>query len=173
MATKRNSHLNKSNNTSEKKTENFKVGSENARFLLTQKVSYLHTVATICMSWWVSSIVFCGSIIAAVWVNRDDLYKSGIISELGYAVGFFFFSFICFGFAALYYLYRYKTKIKRLVGNLKAEPSEKIPENIFNYEINSIMCGIIIGIITFILILGVWVYLFTNLNAGHWKVLKI
>jgi hypothetical protein len=40
---------------------------DNPRFLLEQKIASLNTVANVSMTWWVSSVVFCALIFAAVW----------------------------------------------------------------------------------------------------------
>ena len=63
---------------------------DNPRFLLEQKIASLNTVANVSMTWWVSSIVFCGAIFAAVWLYRGDLFESGIMKSLGRVLLIFF-----------------------------------------------------------------------------------
>ena len=150
--------------------EELEIDKETIQFLLKHKLSYLNTVATVCMSWWVSSIVFCGTILAAVWLKRGDLVKSDIILPLGGVVAFFFLTFICFGICALIHLGKFRDDISTLSGKLKPEGLKPFFSNIFKREINSIWWGILIGITTFILILGVWFYLFIGLYKGCWKV---
>ncbi|HEY0428592.1 MAG TPA: hypothetical protein VGC76_12495 [Pyrinomonadaceae bacterium] len=149
---------------------------ETLHFLLGQKLIYLNTIAKVCMSWWVSSIVFCGTILAAVWLRRGELVDSGIINYLGFFVGCFFLSFIGFGIAALYYLFKFRDKISELIAPPNSSQtqtdSKQISADAFNIEIHSIMCGILIGIVTFILILIVWIILFVSLYQGCCKVFQ-
>ena len=70
---------------------------EETRFLLGQKLAYVNTLASVCMTWWVSSIVFCGSILAAVWLYRDKLIVSGLIHLLGVFLSLFFAGIAVFG----------------------------------------------------------------------------
>ncbi len=79
-----------------KENDDIKMHNENLRFLLGHKLSNLNIVSTVCMSWWVSSIVFCGSILAAVWLRRTELVESNIIVYLAFFVACFFASFIYF-----------------------------------------------------------------------------
>ena len=44
--------------------------------LLQKKLDFVTTLANIGMTWWVSSVVFCGSILAAVWVYRKEVASS-------------------------------------------------------------------------------------------------
>lgn len=142
---------------------------ETLYFLIEQKLTYLNTVAKVCMSWWVSSIVFCGTILAAVWLRRAELVDSGIIKLLGIAVAGFFASFIYFGITAIWCLNKLKTEISDLIKSLKSANSKQIPETAFKIEIDSIKRAIEIGIGTFILILIVWILLCLNLYQGCCK----
>lgn len=148
------------------------INNENVRFLLGQKISHFNTVSHVCMSWWVSSIVFCGSILAAVWFNRSDLMQSGIFPILGFVVAFFFLSFIWFGTVINRYLTRLDKDISFLIKKLKPNVSKLNPDCAFGAETHSIKWGIRIGISTFILILLAWFFLVTTLHLGFWKSLQ-
>lgn len=152
-----------------KKLKEDKISSENVHFLLEHKLSYLNTVSNVCMSWWVSSVVFCGSIVAAVWLNRKDLVESGIILWLGFVVAIFFAGFILFGIRIDKYLSRLKTNISCLTKELKPPGLKQNLTQTFNIEIETIKCGVWIGIGTFIFILIVWIALFLTLYLNCWK----
>jgi len=133
-----------------------KEGDENIRFLLGQKLSFLNTAAKVCMSWWVSSIVFCGTILAVVWFKRGE-FEPGILTLLSIAVTIFFASFILFGMSAIWHLREFEAGINNFIGKLKLDDSKQIFTDVFKHEINSIRRGIIIGIGSFILVLIVWI----------------
>jgi hypothetical protein len=70
------------------------------------------------MQWWVSSIVFCGAVLAAVWSNRAELRQPGILIGLG-VILFVFFSFISyFGFSVAHRLGIVQQEIAVLAYNL-------------------------------------------------------
>lgn len=154
----------KSKDKKSKKDNKPEIDYETPRFLLGQKLIYLNTIAKVCMSWWVSSIVFCGTILAAVWLRRDELVNSLVFIPLGIAIASFFASFIYFGITAIQHLSIFKTEISELLEKLKFADSEPVSTNIFDMEIGSIRRGIEIGIGTFILILIVWIALFLSLH---------
>lgn len=91
---------------------------ETLRFLITQKMSYVNSTVNVCMQWWVSSIVFCGAVLAAVWSNRAELRQPGILIGLG-VILFVFFSFISyFGFSVAHRLGIVQQEIAVLAYNL-------------------------------------------------------
>jgi hypothetical protein len=156
-------------NETNKQIKDLEIDNENLRFLLGHKLSYLTTVSIVCMSWWVSSIVFCGSIIAAVWYKRADLVEPKIIIVLGVAVTLFFASFIRFGNAIDNYLTNLKADIVILMEKLRPADPKMISTDIFEHEIEGIKKGIRIGIHSFILILFVWIILIIVLYHGYWN----
>lgn len=65
--------------------------------LIELKLLTLHSLQSTGMTWWASSVVFCASVIAAVWNQRKTLVKRGFINWLGFAIGFFFISIVSYG----------------------------------------------------------------------------
>jgi len=91
---------------------------ETIRFLITQKMSYVSSTVNVCMQWWVSSIVFCGAVLAAVWSNRAELRAPGILIGLG-VILLAFFSFISyFGFSVAHRLGIVQQEIAALADKL-------------------------------------------------------
>ncbi len=66
--------------------------------ILQHKLSFLDTMSNVAMLWWVSSVVFCGYIIAAVWMKRDEIEKKDFPLPWFFFIVFaFFFSIVVFG----------------------------------------------------------------------------
>jgi hypothetical protein len=61
---------------------NDKPTDDTTRYLIGQKISYVNSTVNVCMLWWVSSIVFCAYVLAAVWSMRAVL-GPGYIAGLG------------------------------------------------------------------------------------------
>ncbi|HEX8069088.1 MAG TPA: hypothetical protein VF546_03990 [Pyrinomonadaceae bacterium] len=68
-------------------------------FLIEQKMSYINSTVNVCMLWWASSIVFCGSVLAAVWSALGPLRNlSRFTMGLGLVLFAFFSVIPLFGF---------------------------------------------------------------------------
>jgi|GEM_PF-2486939 len=76
---------------------NASISGDTIRFLIQQKMSYVNSTVNVCMLWWVSSIVFCGYVLAAVWLYRDQLREPGYLIGLGLILFVFFFFIAYFG----------------------------------------------------------------------------
>jgi hypothetical protein len=74
------------------------ISDETLCFLIEQKVSYVNSTVNVCLLWWVSSIVFCGYVLAAVWSQREQLKQFGYVMGLGIILFVFFFFIAHFGF---------------------------------------------------------------------------
>jgi hypothetical protein len=135
---------------------------DNPRFLLEQKIASLNTVANVGMTWWVSSIIFCGSIFAAVWLYRGDLVESGIMKSLGRVLLIFFLGVIVFGGLIIVYL----CKVRKEISALSAALGGK---GYFSIELNFFISAMIVGTLSFLLIAVVWIFLYTGLSAGTWR----
>lgn len=68
------------------------------QFIIEHKLYTLHSLQSTGMSWWVSSVVFCASIIGAVWYHRKQLASHPeVMKSLRFAIGFFFITVIAYG----------------------------------------------------------------------------
>jgi len=132
---------------------------ENIRFLLEQKLALMNMAGNVCMAWWVSSVVFCGSILAVVWLNRSELVESGMIDLLGIALSIFFVSIINFG-ALIIWFY---------LGNLRKEICDLTKKEFFSTELSTLKWTMINGTFSFFLILLLWIVIWIGLSSGWWK----
>lgn len=138
-------------------------GDDETRFLLGQKLAYANTLASVCMTWWVSSIVFCGSILAAVWLYRNELINSGMIHLLGVLLSLFFAGIVIFG-AQITWNY-----LPKLGKDLSSLPKKSNGDDFFSTEFSTFKWSMVIGTISFLFILGVWIILWACLASGCWK----
>jgi hypothetical protein len=134
------------------------VEKDTSQSLLEQKIASLGTLANVCVTWWVSSVVFCGSILAAVWLNRRELVESNIIGLLGFLLLTFFLSIIGFGALVIVYLCKLYKEVKRK------------HRSYFSREIKYFIWAMAVGTSSFILILGGWIVLWEWLWSGSLKV---
>jgi hypothetical protein len=135
------------------------------RFFLEQKLTYVNTIAHVCMTWWVSSVVFCASILAGVWLKRTELVESGMIHLLGAVLTIFFASIVIFG-GLVRWLY---------LPNLHKEISDfsgitnGTRKNFFSTELSAFKKSMVLGTGSFFLILLVWIALWIGLSYGWWE----
>ena len=83
--------------------------------LLELKLHTLNVYATTGMTWWVSSVVFCGTIIGAAWIRKDDLEKFPLFELLGWLS-------TCIKDVLQDSRSESAIKIKAFIGNLRACP---------------------------------------------------
>lgn len=136
---------------------------EETRFLLGQKLAFANTVSQVSMTWWVSSVVFCASILAAVWLKRADLIESGIFYPLGIFLCFFFAGVVIFGAQITWH---YLRDLRQDLSNL---PKKADGEAFFSTELKTFKRSMFIGTASFFLILIVWVFFLIGLALGWWK----
>lgn len=130
------------------------------RFLLEQKLASLNAVDNMCMAWWVSSVVFCGSILAGVWLQREQIVKSGILYTLGWALSLFFAGVVAFG--AVIWL-KYLPALGDEIFDLAKRAEYR---NNFSNELSTFRWGMFIGTGSFFFILVLWLLLWYRLSLG-------
>lgn len=135
-----------------------KEKNEILRFLIEQKMSSLHTAGSVCMTWWVSSVVFCGSILAAVWLQKSDLVKAGVFILVGLSLVLtvFFASIVLFGIVAIKYLWKFCRDMRKLTKRLNYGGS-------FETEITYFIRAMKLGTWSFALVFVAWVILCISL----------
>lgn len=148
------------------------MSDKTVRFLIQQKMSYVNSAVNICMLWWASSIVFSGSILAAVWAKRGELGEPFFIIGLGVAIFIFFFGIADFGFMAANRLGMVQRQIAELArklnyGELKRE------ENFFRTEIETFQMSMRLGGGSFALICVVWSIFWMYLSGRWWFICPI
>ena len=134
---------------------------ETLHFLLEQKISFVNMVGNVLMTWWVSSVVFCGTTLAAVWLNRKELVDSGVIGWLGFLLLVFFSSIVYFGILITQYIDKVSKEISVLGKELNSE-------FFFSYELSNFKRAIITGTTSFVLVLITWIILWIGLWLGLW-----
>lgn len=133
---------------------------ERRSFLLEQKLASLNAVANMCMTWWVSSVVFCGSILAGVWLQREEIVKSGVLFALGFTLSVFFAGVVAFG-AVIWGKY-----LPALDDDLSDLASTSGVGGSFSNELTTFRWGMGIGTGSFFFILVVWLILWCHLSPG-------
>ena len=118
------------------------------------KIHTLNVYATTGMTWWVSSIVFCGTILGGAWVKKDELEKFPLFNFLGWFLTYFFFSIAAFGVWVIFGLQRLSYEIDKIQGALNI-PSEL--SNHFTILTYQVAYGL--GTTSFVVILALWVKL--------------
>ena len=154
------------------------VEREKLRFLLEQKIACVNMAGNACMAWWVSSVVFCGSIMAGVWLERKELIKSNIFYPLGVALGFFFAGVVLFG---VLMTWRYLCNLgkdmsvleKLYLGNPGKEISalkKKLKIKTFFFtELSTFKWAMVIGTVSFFFILVLWIGFLLGQALGWWN----
>jgi hypothetical protein len=144
---------------------------ETIRFLIEQKMSYVTSTVHVCMSWWVSSIVFCSSVLAAVWLQQAELQKQPhYLKGLGIVLFAFFFVIAYFGYLVTRRLSAVQSEIAALAEKLKYVPvrSEK---NFFHTEIRTFQMSMWLGSSSFALIFLIWIIFWYFLSGKQLYIL--
>ena len=117
------------------------------RFLIEQKISFINSALNACMLWWVSSIVFCGTVLAAVWIKRDELQQQRLITGTFIILSIFFLSVTGFGLSAIYFLAVVETEIAFLASSLKTQDDLLLMQlsNFFGTELGAFRVAMWIG----------------------------
>ena len=135
--------------------------SDTARFLFEQKIKCVNTIGNVCMSWYVSTVVFYGTILAVVWWNRQDLTNSKVILWLGCLLTVFFIGVLYYGITFIKYLNRLDEQISEFTKQLEHE-------GFFSHEIFTFKRAMLIGTLSFGIILLAWLVLWIGLWKGYW-----
>lgn len=120
------------------------------RLLIEQKITFVNAAVNAGMLWWVSSIVFCGSVFAAVWMKRADLRKEKVFDWTRRIISIFFLAIASFGFLAICFIEKEKTEISSLAAGLKYQG------NFFGTELQVFQYAMAIGAISFLFLFVAW-----------------
>lgn len=135
---------------------------DSIKFLIERKIDFLNSVAQVCMIWWASSVVFCGSILAGVWAKRDELRERKLLLGLGFVLLIFFSSIVFAGCLAIYgYLRNVRREIAELAGQLGHQ------NRFFHTEVSSFESAMWAGISSFAIVwvawISMWIFLWWRL----------
>lgn len=119
---------------------------------ITHKFSMLDLLANTSMLWWVSSIVFCATIIAAVFTHKEKLCKLPHIHFACFLVTLFFLTFPAYGFWIIYCSNQIQSELLLLL-------KEANRDTVGLYEFETLRGGLLFGMINFILVFLAWCWL--------------
>ena len=120
--------------------------------LLTHKFSTLDLMANTSMLWWVSSIVFCATIIATVYTHRAELCKLPHIHWVCLLITLFFLTFPAYGCWIIYSSQQIQSELMVLLKEVKRDA-------VGLHEFKVLRVGLCFGMINFILIFCAWGWL--------------
>lgn len=120
--------------------------------LLELKINTLNVYATTGMTWWVSSIVFCATIIGAAWIKKDELEEFPLFNLLGWFLTFFFFSIVLFGIWAIISIQRLSNEVNSIQAALQLSPELSSDSTFYTYQV-----AYGLGTISFGVVLVIWV----------------
>lgn len=129
---------------------------ETAQFLFAQKVAFINTVAHVSMIWWVSTVALCVSILAAVWLKKDELKEQGLIKWIGPALFFAFSTIIFYGLLIIFYLNQVQEEISALATILKTSSD-------YSTELYYFRLAMINGTSSFVMVWIAWIVLWRKL----------
>ena len=129
------------------------MNEEVLRLLLEKNLSFLETLTSSCMLWWVSSVIFCGSLLAGIWTKQDDIREMPFFNWLFFVAFVFIASIVCFGFWVIEVSYRLESQAGNLLMlvNSKAE----IPAG-FGTLRHGMLLGTSSFVFVLITLLGMW-----------------
>jgi hypothetical protein len=140
---------------------------ETTRFLIEQKITYINSVINVCMLWWVSTVVFYGSVLAAVWLKQKELKQQRLILKLlGRTLSVLFLATAAFGVLVISYSLSIQAEIDTLVDSLKG------PDNFFATELSGFRRAMGFGIGSFLLITLIWIWFWCHLREIKFSRLK-
>jgi len=138
---------------------------ETIRFLIEQKITYINSIINVCMLWWVSSVVFYGSVLAAVWLKKEELKKRRLILNLlGLTLSVLFLATAAFGVLVIRYSCYIQKDIDILVTSLGG------PNNFFHTELSGFRWAMGFGIGSFLLITLIWIWFWCHLREISFKI---
>lgn len=137
------------------------------KFLIEQKMHIYQTVGNVSMTWWASSILFCASILASVWLKRDLISALPYFGLLGGVLATFFLSLVVFGVCLYVYACDLQSDLEVSLRKIHASSRS------FDPELDLLKRGILDATSSFILIAGAWLVLWRSLAAGRPKKLAM
>jgi hypothetical protein len=130
---------------------------EALRALLEHKLSFLETVAQTTMAWWVSSIVFCATVIAIFWGRRQDVVMLPGLNIVCSLVSVFLFSFPVYAAWVIYGTHRIHLETQDILLQLG------LPTDLL-FEFTGVKVAVSIGGTVFVLMFLTWIYVWRRLN---------
>ncbi len=146
-------------------TQNHPVDSESpqddakrASAIIERKMLFMNTLGQVCMTWWVSSVVFCGSTLGGVWLKADRLVHAGWLTTviLGIVLTIFFGTVVVFAIFVVRFLSQLEPQLRVLVKSAGWQTS-------FEEEVMLFKRTMQLGMTTFIIVLVTWLTMWMSL----------
>ena len=128
--------------------------------LLEQKLQLLNTIAVVGMTWWVSSIVFCGSALGVIWLKRHEIASAPFFGLLGIFLGVFFASIVLFGIWMVVATGILQSETLAVLNDLNIKNQKHI-------GFLAVQIGYAIGTTSFIIVTVSWVVMWRTISNEH------
>ena len=126
--------------------------------LLAYKIQLLTTIANTSMLWWVSAVVFCASVLGAIWSRRSEAEAILRLKPMGFLLYFFFSSIVLYGLLVTIMVALQYRDIRFLLQKLGD------PVSSFDVEYLWILIGMPIGTSSFVIFLAVWHFFWQSMK---------
>ena len=129
--------------------------------LLGSKYEFLSVYANLSMLWWVSSIVFCASVIAAVWRFQSEIFNMPrlYINILFFVGSVFFITIVAYGSLAVFFVKWMEQEILYVAERLSIA-------DVTFFEYTAFRILVLLGTTSFILVLILWIALWLHFARG-------
>lgn len=130
---------------------------ELVRMLAENKLEVLRMIGNVGMLWWVSAVVFCGTIVGVAWYYRDQILtlQEARIRALFIVVSLFFVSIVVYGIWTVYGVYLLESDFQLLMSAHGANPVwDQRSEFVF------VRVAYSIGTTSFIIVTFLWMGLY-------------
>ena|SRR5689334_12176760 len=134
--------------------------SETARLLLEHKLRFLDTTASVGMSWWVSGIVFCATLLAGCWLKRDTVIQVPFFRLFCVTLSVFYVSVVGFGMFMIWQARQLALEVQAIIHTDAGAP------------FRTVEYGYAIGTTSFVLITCCWFGLWAVLEKLRWASLR-
>lgn len=118
-------------------------------------LEYLGTLTSSSMLWWVSAVVFCGSIISATWIKREEIREFRSAQAFFTILSLFFLSIILYGAWIIYTVNRLQEESLAI--------STELGKTMDIFQFQALKIGVGIGTTSFVLVLIAWFIIWVSL----------
>lgn len=148
-------------------SDDLRASEEVCKLLLSEKYRTLHTYFTTGMTWWVSAVVFSGSILIGTWANNGKVVQLAVsnpfVSHVIFClVTLFFATVIGYGGWCIHSLEKLKTSVSEIIASISRDSAVKHTVTIPEFTLISV--AYVIGTSSFVLILVIWLVTWIKLT---------
>jgi len=122
--------------------------------LLDYKYQIMNSIAANTITWWVSAVVFCSTIVVGAWIQKDQLKRFPLFRYAGLIITVFLFTVVLFGCWVVYGLQRLHEEVDALQAAFGLDAALSTDFTFVTYQI-----AIVVGTTSFVMLLVMWVRL--------------